>query len=107
MSRRSTARSALPTRSESEVTSPIDQAAVYLRYTVNMTTQTTIKVSTELRDALQARARREGRSMAEVVEHLIAVDARVRLFDRLRSERVGDVAGDSEWERAAQSDLTD
>ena len=70
-----------------------------------MVVQTTIKVSVELRDALQVRARREGRSMAEVVEHLIAVDERAQLFDRLRAERAGSGSADHAWESATQTDL--
>lgn len=67
-------------------------------------TQTTIKVPSELRDALQARARRDGRTMAEVVQHLVEVDERSRLFERLRDERVGQHGVDAEWERAALLD---
>lgn len=67
-------------------------------------TQTTIKVPSELRDALQARARRDGRTMAEVVQHLVEVDDRVRLFGRLREERAGQHGVDAEWERAALFD---
>ncbi len=42
--------------------------------------------------------------MAEVVERLLEVDARARLFARLRAERAGSSDADAAWESASLAD---
>lgn len=52
-------------------------------YAQSMTT--TIKVSVDLRDRLKQQAAREGRTLGEQIEHLLALGDRAARFDALRS----------------------
>jgi hypothetical protein len=77
------------------------------------TQSTTIKVPADLRDRLNARARNEGGTVAQVIEGLLAESDRVRLFDAIRArrdsqtpeERAELAAEYSAWERASLGDL--
>ena len=74
---------------------------------------TTIKVPAALRDRLNARAREEGGTVAQVIEGLLAEGERTRLFDAIRArrdsqspeERAELAAEYSAWERASREDL--
>ena len=74
---------------------------------------TTIKVPAALRDRLNARAREEGGTVAQVIEGLLAESERVRLFDAIRArrdsqspeERAQLAAEHATWERASLEDL--
>ncbi len=50
-------------------------------------TATTIKVSTQLRDQLNAEARRSGMTAAQVIEQLLAERARANRFRAIRDAR--------------------
>ena len=77
-------------------------------------TATTIKVSTELRDRLNAEARRSGMTAAEVIEQLLAERARADRFrairdarDAMTPEQRADLASEREaFEAASIADLT-
>ncbi len=74
---------------------------------------TTIKVPAALRDRLNARARAEGGTVAQVIEGLLVESERSRLFDAIRTrrdsqspeERAELAAEYSVWERASLEDL--
>ncbi|MGO2038363.1 MAG: hypothetical protein ACTH2U_17970 [Brevibacterium sp.] len=49
-------------------------------------TQTTIKVSRELRDQLKRQAAAEHRTLGEHLEHLVSIADKQKRFERLRAE---------------------
>ncbi|CAN5312281.1 hypothetical protein BH11ACT4_BH11ACT4_23700 [soil metagenome] len=94
------------------VTIPRDRS-VYPRYTRGVTA-TTIKVPSELRDRLNAEARRTGGTVAGVIERLFAESERVERFRQIRLARGRMTADDRAsydeetalWDRASDEDLT-
>ncbi len=76
-------------------------------------TQTTIKVDREVRDHLAALARRDGLTMGELLERLVAERARLDRFEQLRAAFAGTSADDladlhtdgESWEHAMAADL--
>lgn len=69
---------------------------------------TTIKVTSELRDRLRAEANRDGQTLGELLEELLAERARARRFERLRDAIVatrGDDRRTWEDETAAWDEL--
>lgn len=74
---------------------------------------TTVKVSTELRDRLNAEARRTGMTAAQVIEALFAQRDRLERFEQIRRARaasprtVEDIEEDFLWERLAETSLSD
>ena len=60
--------------------------SVYRWYTPTMTS-TTIKVPSDLRDRLNAEARKEGRTVAEVIEKLLLERGRAERFRAIREFR--------------------
>ena len=87
-------------------------ARVYLRYTL-IVTATTIKVPSELRDRLNAEARRTGGTVAGVIEQLFAESERVERFHQMRlardrmtaDERASYEKETALWERVSDEDL--
>lgn len=74
--------------------------------------QTTIKVKTGLRDRLAELARRDGLTLGELLERMLATEARRDRLEQLRlaisrtspEELATQRAEDLRWERAAASD---